>query len=849
MNMRPIQTFTVAPKVPEALKPMEEMAYNIWWAWNHESVDLWRRLDNVEWEATYHNPAKMLGTVRQERLREVVEDDGFMAHMARVYKGFKDYLSDVTWYERTYGKVESPRIAYFSAEFGLTEAIPIYSGGLGVLAGDHLKSASDLGIPLIGVGLLYRNGYFRQYLNADGWQQEKYPSNDFFNMPIKVIKDKKGDPLTIDLHFPGRVVKVNVWSLEVGRVKLLLLDTDNPANSASDQQITAGLYGGDLETRIQQEIVLGIGGLRALQTLDYHPIVYHMNEGHSAFLALERIRVAMQRHNLSFYEALEETRTSNVFTTHTPVPAGIDVFYRDLIEKYFTEYNKSVGISIDELLKLGWDNDTPKGAGFSMAVLAFNLSSYANGVSKLHGRVSRNMWRNLWPGLPEHEIPITSITNGVHIPSWISRDLATLFDRYLGPRWMKECANGQVWKHLGEIPAEELWRTHERRRERLVAFARARLKQQLQKKGAPRSEIDLANEVLNPEALTIGFARRFATYKRATLILRNKERLIKLLTDKDRPVQLIIAGKAHPRDDPGKEFIRELVHFSKDERVRRNIVFIEDYDLVVGRYLVQGADIWLNNPRRPQEASGTSGMKAAINGALNISVLDGWWDEGYDPNVGWAIGEGEEYVDTAYQDQVEANALMDHLEKEIVPLFYNRASDDLPREWIDMMKASISKLGAYFNTNRMVRDYTEQFYVPAGTHYNELKKDNHLRARNIASWRKKMHEEWPNLRIERIEAQGLGQIVVGDEIEVSVKLELGKLTADDVIVQAYVGRVESGEEITDGSPIILAPVKNEKGLFKGKIACRFSGKLGYSIRVMPQHSDLNPIHSRLILWS
>jgi starch phosphorylase len=375
------------------------------------------------------------------------------------------------------------------------------------------------------------------------------------------------------------------------------------------------------------------------------------------------------------------------------------------------------------------------------------------------------------------------------------------------------------------------------------------LKQQLQSKGAPRSEIDIASEVLNPEALTIGFARRFATYKRATLILKNKERLIKLLTNKERPVQIIIAGKAHPRDDPGKEFIREIVHFSKDERVRRNIVFIEDYDLVIARYLVQGADVWLNTPRRPLEASGTSGMKAAINGVLNFSVLDGWWDEAYDPNVGWAIGEGEEYTDHAYQDQVESNALMDHLEKEIVPLFYNRGSDGLPREWIDMMKASISKLGSYFNTNRMVRDYTEQFYVPAGKHYNDLKKDNHLRARNIAVWKKKVQDEWPKLRIERIETQGLGQIVVGDEIGVTVKLELGNLSEEDVIVQAYVGRVGSGEEITDGTPILLMPVKEEKGVFKGKILCKHSGKIGYVVRVMPHHPDLNPIHSRLILWS
>jgi len=530
------------------------------------------------------------------------------------------------------------------------------------------------------------------------------------------------------------------------------------------------------------------------------------------------------------------------------VPAGIDVFDDQLMQKYFGDYHKQFGVSWKEFLALGWQENTPKGAGFSMAVLALNQSSYFNGVSKLHGEVSRGMWRELWPSLPAHEIPITSITNGVHVPSYLSREMAGLFERYMGPGWERDPADSHgIWGRIAQIPGEELWRTHERRRERLVAFARKRLTDQLTRRGAPQSEIEVAKEVLDPSALTIGFARRFATYKRATLILRDKERLIKLMTNKDRPVQFIIAGKAHPKDEPGKAFIRELVNFARDPRVRRHVVFIENYDISVSRYMVQGVDVWLNNPRRPLEASGTSGMKAAANGVLNLSILDGWWDEAYNSQVGWAIGGREQYRETEYQDQVEANALYALLEKEVTRLFYERGTDDVPRQWVDMMKTCIQQIAPVFNTNRMVREYTERFYNDAGRHYTALKADNHKRSRGLSAWRAMVRANWGKMRIESIEAANGRKWQVGDKIELSVKLALDTLTPDDVLVQAYVGPIDTTGQIINGQPVLLT--HQSDGVFTGEISCQETGQMGYAVRVLPRHSDLNPIHTRLVLWS
>ncbi len=851
--MKPIRTFVVIPSLPGPLARLKDLANNLWWCWNPEAIGLFRRLDPDQWEKTYHNPVKMLGTVTQERLQAKAQDDGFLAHLERCWDAFQSYLWDrQTWYAKTYGYSDKPLIAYFSAEFGINESLPLYSGGLGMLAGDHLKSASDLGLPLVGVGLLYRVGYFQQYLNSDGYQQERYPENDFQNMAVQPCRDTHGRQLTIQVALPGRSVTAQLWRISVGRITLLLLDTDVPENQPNDRRITRELYGGDTETRIQQELLLGIGGLRALHAMNFHPTVYHMNEGHSAFLALERIAVAMERHQMTFREALELTRQSNVFTTHTPVPAGIDVFNRELMEKYFSQYFSKLGISWKEFLDLGWQVGTPKGDGFSMAVLALNLCGYANGVSKLHGEVSRRMWGNLYPRVPFNEIPIESITNGVHIRSYISQELSTLYDRYLGPRWIHSPWDHTVWKKAEQIPPEELWRTHERRRERLVSFARHRLQTQLQSRGAPPSEVAAANEVLDPETLTIGFARRFATYKRATLLFRDKERLVRILTNKDRPVQLIIAGKAHPKDEPGKAFIKEIVQHCKDERIRRHVVFIENYDVVVARYLVQGVDVWLNNPRRPQEASGTSGMKAAANGVLNLSILDGWWDEGYTPDVGWAIGNRVEHTDTAYQDEMEANSLYELLEKEVVPTFYDRKQDNLPRRWIEMMKACMTQLAPVFNTNRMVAEYTDMYYVPGNLRYRALSENDRSRAKALAKWLEEFRNSWGNVRIESVEAEGGEEHRVGENLRVKIRLYLDRLKANDVSVEVFHGPVMPNGLIETGDAV-RAKVLHEEGgraTFEGEITFCCSGRMGFAVRVLPSHPDLiHPILTGHILWS
>jgi starch phosphorylase len=851
--MKPIRTFIVVPSLPEALAPLKELANNIWWCWNPEAIALWRRLDPVQWEETYHNPVKMLGNISQERLEAKAHDEAFLANLERVYTSFKQYMSDKqTWFAKNHGYNDKPVVAYYSAEFGLTESVRLYSGGLGMLAGDHLKSASDLGIPLVGIGMLYRVGYFQQRLNAGGYQQEVYPENDFHNMPVVPELDKNGNQLRISVQLPGRTLHCLIWKLQVGRVPLYLLDTDTPENNAGDRWITRELYGGDTETRIMQELVLGIGGLRALHALDLHPCVYHMNEGHSAFLALERIAVAMERHQMTFHEALELTRSGNVFTTHTPVPAGIDVFSKELMEKYFSQYYSKLGIGWQEFINLGWQANTPKGDGFSMAVLALNLCGEANGVSKLHGKVSRQMWGNLYPEVPFQEIPINSITNGVHTRSYASQEMSALFDRYLGPRWVMNPGDQTVWQKIDMIPMEELWRTHERRRERLVAFARSRLEQQLRHRNAPQSEIARAQEVLNPEYLTIGFARRFATYKRATLLFKDKERLIRILTNKERPIQIIVAGKAHPKDEPGKNFIKEIVKESNDERLRRHIVFIEDYDVVVARYLVQGVDVWLNNPRRPQEASGTSGMKAAANGVLNLSILDGWWDEAYNPQIGWAIGTREEFENQDYQDEVEANSLYELLEKEVAATFYDHSGDNLPRRWITMMKECMKQVNPVFNTNRMVAEYNDRFYVPADKRYRALSANDRQRARELAHWLENVRRNWSNIRIESINANGSAEHKVGEVIEVTARVHLNSLKADDVLVQVFYGSMQSQDDLVQGDIEDLKLVKQDGAVaeFKGGIKLSTSGKMGLAVRVMPSHSDLvHPLLTGHILWA
>jgi len=845
--LHPYHTFTVVPSIPGRLAPLRDLAYNLWWTWNLEAVDLFRRLDRDLWEESDHNPVLILGTVKQDRLAEAANDDGFISHMMRVHQELDHYMSAKdTWFGRNGGaRLANLRIAYFCAEFGITQCLPIYSGGLAILAGDHLKTASDLGLPLVGVGLLYQEGYFRQYLNADGWQQESYPLNDFHNMPIQLERDSNGSPVTVQVQYPGRAVTAQVWRVQVGRVPLYLLDTNLNVNRPDDRDITDRLYGGDLDMRIRQEIMLGIGGMRALHTLGIEPTVCHMNEGHSAFLALERIRRLMKEEGLSFQVAREASQAGNVFTTHTSVPAGIDLFSPDLIDCYFPSYYQELGLSREEFLRLGQRTGHQPDQRFSMAILAIRLASSTNGVSMLHGEVARHMWQDLWPQTLCEEVPITSITNGIHPRSWISNDMAGLFSRYLGPRWIERPDDHSVWQRIDRIPDEELWRTHERRRERLVAVARERMRRQLERRGASSKEIAEATEVLHPDSLTIAFARRFATYKRASLLFSDLERLSKILNQSERPVQIIFAGKAHPRDDPAKDLIRKIVHFARHEGLRRHVIFLEDYDICLARYLVQGADVWLNTPRHGLEASGTSGMKAACNGGINLSTLDGWWCEGFTPGAGWRIGLGETYEDEHYGDQVEAQALYDLLEKEVVPLFYERGSNGLPRGWVAMMKRSMTRIAKAFNSHWMLQEYVKEIYSPATSRFGALVANQYQVAKDLAAWLDKVRQSWAQIRITAIDSDTQDGLAVGTELEVRAHVHLGPLVPQEVKVQIYHGTIDPQEQITDYRIVDMSASEKAKDgdyVYRGVIGCSKSGLQGYTVRILPFHPDLNDSH-------
>ncbi|MBN2002456.1 MAG: alpha-glucan family phosphorylase [Anaerolineae bacterium] len=845
MKPKPIRTFSIMPALPEPLRPLWNLAYNLRWAWKHEIIELFRRLDSDLWETTGHNPVLMLGTIKQERLEAAAADVGFMAHLERLTHYLEDHLQskDNGWFARTYGKTNDPLIAYFSFEFGITECMTIFAGGLGILSGDHMKSSSDLGMPLVGVGLLYQQGYFRQYLNQAGWQQEAYENNHFDNLPLKPELDAKGNPLTVSVDLPGRILIAQIWHAQIGRNALYLLDTNIPQNPRpEDRDITDQLYGGDQDTRICQEILLGIGGYKALEALGLNPTVYHMNEGHSAFLGLQRIHCMMQKHNLSFEEAREAASAGLVFTTHTPVPAGHDRFSPQMMEHYFSSMVAGkLRIPWNDFMALGRQNPYDYNEPFCMTILALRMSAYSNGVSRLHGEVSQEMWQGLWPGVPHHEIPITHVTNGIHILSWISRDMKILFDRYLGPRWREEPVDEDLWQRAGHIAPEELWRTHERRRERLVSFTRQRLRKQLERRGASQSEILDADEVLDPNALTLGFARRFATYKRANLLMSNPDRLARLLNDPDRPVQLIFAGKAHPHDNPGKELIQQIVNLGRQEAFRHRIVFLEDYDMTIARYMVQGVDVWLNTPRRPREASGTSGMKAAANGVLNLSILDGWWDEAYTPQVGWAIGRGEMYEDQSYQDYVEAEALYEMLERDVVPLFYDRGRDKLPRGWIDKMRTCILALSHRFNTNRMVAEYTDRFYMPAAKRFTALTEKKLARAKALAAWKLRIYANWEQIRIDRVESELPTEIKVGDPVTVQAQVYLGALTPEDVSVELYTGLVNPEGDIVKGGSVamkVIDQMSEGRYAYQAAAACPMSGLHGYTVRVLPHHPDL-----------
>ncbi len=852
-----LRTFQITPDIPETLQPLIELSGNLWWTWNHDAADLFRRLDRGMWEKTNHNPVRMLGLLTQDQLAEAGSDAGYVAQLGRVYSAFKRQMTEPAWFQKAHPELADAKIAYFSAEFGLHESLPIYSGGLGVLAGDHLKSASELGLPLVGVGLLYHHGYFQQYLSADGWQQEAYPELDFHNLAVHPEKFTDGTPVKVRVDLPENSVFIRVWRTQVGRIPLYLLDTNLPENSPADREITSRLYGGGTEMRIKQEIVLGIGGARALEALGIKPDVWHMNEGHSAFLALERIRklLAEPAHAThTFDEVRQFVMSGDVFTTHTPVPAGIDMFPPDLVLKYFKSFYPTLKLDEEGFLALGREDVTNKKQGFSMAVLAIRLADGCNAVSKLHGEVSRDMWHSIWPGVPINEVPITHVTNGIHVRSWISPDIAFTLDRYLGDAWMNDPTKPDAWDDVDQIPDEELWRSHERCRERMVVFARQMLKQQLANRGATSEELNVADSVLDPEALTIGFARRFATYKRGALILRDAQRLKNIIANTTRPIQFVFAGKAHPADQGGKDLIRQIVDFARDPAVRRRFVFIENYDMGIARNLVQGVDVWLNTPRRPYEASGTSGMKAAANGVPNLSILDGWWVEGYDPGVGWAIGRGEFYQDSEYGDHVESQSLYDLIERHIIPLFYDRGPDNVPREWVKRMKNNLKRLAPMFNTNRMVAQYANMLYTPAALRGRELVKDSLKRSIDLAHVKDRLRANWGSVKVLGVNHTGNGHYKVGDRIDVEAIVDLGQHIAPDMVqMQLYCGpvSVDRRVEVADTVPMThQRQIDAGRHLYTGSIECRTSGRYGFALRLIPGVRDMaTPFEPGMILWS
>ncbi|GAP13887.1 maltodextrin phosphorylase [Longilinea arvoryzae] len=699
--------------LPRRISRLGQLAYNLWWVWNPEAQMLFTNINKSLWDAVNHNPVAFLHKVERRLLNAVTNDRYYLEFYDRVMKNFDSYLNaQDTWYATTYPNLSDKQVAYFSFEFGLHESLPVYAGGLGILAGDHLKEASDLGIPLVAIGFIYNKGYFVQHITEDGWQETRDLILDFDEMPVVPVLDKEGKPLMISVELPGRSVFARIWEVRVGRVMLYLLDTNLDENNNGDRQLTARLYSNDLDIRISQEILLGMGGVRALRLLGYHPDVWHMNEGHSAFLALERA-LELVRTGKTFDEATAIIEKTNVFTTHTPVPAGNDQFPIWLVDKYFAQVWPELGLTRDQFVNLGHQVQ-PWGETFCMPVLALKLSDYRNAVSELHGQVSRRMWNWIWPEKRPEEVPITHITNGVHTGTFLARRLRLLFDRYLGTDWMKRIDDPELWAQIANIPDGELWQVRRHLKRKLVVFANTRTRALWQSGSITPAQVVAGGLFLEPYSLTIGFARRFATYKRANLIFRDYDRLLRLITNYERPVQIVFAGKAHPADEPGKLLIQQVYRAVKDSKSGGRLVFLEDYDMNVARYLVQGVDVWLNTPRRPNEASGTSGMKAALNGVLNFSVLDGWWREGYNGKNGWAIGEDLPAQDAQQQDDADAESLYNTLENEIIPLYYeNRTADNLPSEWVGRIKESMRTLAPMFSTRRMVKEYMTEMYESA----------------------------------------------------------------------------------------------------------------------------------------
>ncbi len=831
--MRALRSFTVRPVLPPELTPLHDLAMNLRWSWDERTRDLFRWVAPELWEQTGHDPVRILGMVPLERLQALTKDAAFMGMVDALHGELSRYLDTSRWFQT---RTESPlrAVAYFSPEFGIAEALPQYSGGLGVLAGDHLKASSALGIPLVGVGLFYSYGYFRQELDSEGWQRERYVELDPYAMAIELVD---GVRVTVDLA--GSPVQAQVWRAQVGRIPLLLLDTDVDDNTDAARGVTDRLYGGDTEHRLQQEILLGVGGVRALDACAFDTQVFHTNEGHAGFLGLERIRRLVVDGGLSFDEAVESVRSGTVFTTHTPVPAGIDRFPRELMEKYFTSWCDEVGIAFDRLMELGHEPAEPADHPFNMAVMGLRLAARSNGVSQLHGGVSRLMFAPLWPGVAYEEVPIGAVTNGVHARTWVSSEMTDLLDRYVLPEWHE--ADDDRWARFDDAREDELWRVLSENRQALVTYVRRRLTQQERNRGASLADTGWIDDVLDPRILTIGFARRFASYKRATLLLSQPDRLKALLHDAERPVQIVYAGKAHPADEIGKQMIQELVRFAQQPDVRARVVFVEDYDIAVARALYQGCDVWLNNPRRPQEACGTSGMKAAMNGSLNLSVLDGWWDEWFDGENGWAIPSAESVTDMTRRDEIEASALFDLLERQVVPMYYERDEAGVPRRWVRRVRHAMVSLGPKVTASRMLRDYVEKLYEPTAAGADRLTADGSARAKALAAWKLRVGAAWPGVSVVSVDSED-GIADLGASRSVRATVALGSLQPDDVAVELVHGPVGTGDELQSPSTSTMSFVgvgdRPSSYRFEGTFSTERAGRYGFAVRVVPGNPDL-----------
>ncbi len=852
--MHIIQSISVKPSLPYAIRGLADLAFNLCWSWLPGGPELFARIDPELWDNSHHNPILLLAEIDQETLDRLAQSPDFLTAYTVVMQSYEAYVSPQasTWLNQNHPDKLSKVIAYFSAEYGLHESLPIYSGGLGILSGDHCKEASDLGLPLVGVGFLYPQGYFHQRFDASGWQEAYYHHLSFDALPVHPVLDKDGQTLIVRVELPGRLIRIRVWQIQVGRCTIYLMDTDVEGNTPQDRQLSQRLYGGDEEMRVAWETVFGLGGVRLLRTLGIEPAVWHMNEGHSAFMGLERVRELVRRHGLTFSEAVEVVRASSVFTTHTPVPAGNDTFDFGLIERYFAQFWPQLGIDRDEFMafarqQLGWETR------YSMTVLALKLSGYANGVSQLHGQVSRSMWSFIWPDTPTAEIPIQGITNGVHTPSWIARPWQQVFRTRLGHDYLEKVNLPETWDAIDDIPDEDMWKTHNTCKQDMIGYTGHNLARQFAARGEGPDLIEQAHSILDPDALILGFARRFATYKRATLILRDEERLRRLVNMPGRPVQFVFAGKAHPADDAGKHLIQHLFRLAHDPHsgFYRKFVVLEDYDIQMARHLVAGVDVWLNTPRRPHEASGTSGQKAAMCGVPNFSVLDGWWAEGFNDRNGWAIGMDRQYKDDDTQDRADAAAFYNTLENEIIPLFFDRNSAGIPRRWIQVMKESIRSCTSAFSFRRMLSDYCHKLYFPAMESGVRMSEDGFQHALDLASWKHFMHLAWGNLHIETCDIAPT-EITVGDDVRVETRVRMGSIRPADTRVEVVIYRegVDRATHLLFTQPLQHTGTVHDLEVFTGTVRPAHNGQLGLGVRIRPAHPDLLSLcHSGLVTWS